>query len=95
MIYWPSKPAANIRTYGLDWTPLLSKIGDPTITGSAWAVLSGSAIVTAPQTVDPNGKIVYTRVSGGTANASTTIRNTVTLSNGQVWSCDVVLKVRA
>lgn len=94
MIYWPSKPAANVRPYGLDWGPLLSKLGNPSITASAWSVLSGTAGI-ANGTIDPDGQHVYTTVNGGTADKETVFRNTVTLSNGQVWSADIFLKVRA
>lgn len=94
MIYWPTKTVAEVVDRGLDWSPALSELGDPLITDSAWEKLRGAADA-AFGSVDADGKKVYTRVSGGEANAESVFRNTVTLSDGQVVQTDVFIKTRA
>lgn len=94
MIYWPTKTVAEVVDRGLNWSPALSELGDLSIVGSAWEKLRGAADV-AFGTIDPDGKKVYTRISGGEANAESVFRNTVTLSDGQVVQTDVFIKTRA
>jgi hypothetical protein len=94
MIYWPTKPQAAIWDLGLDWAPTLGKLGDPTITGSVWTRLRGTANVAAGAIV-AGARQVVTRVSGGTPDEETIFRNQVTLSDGKVLIEDVFLKVRA
>lgn len=94
MIYWPTKAVADVRDYTLDWTPTLSKLGDPTIVSSIWTRLRGDADFTAG-TIVLSSRGTLTRISNGTANTETVFRNTVTLSDAKVLTEDAFIKVRA
>ena len=93
VIYWPTKLAAETVDYGADWAPTLSRVGDETITDSAWALISGDVTV-GVDAIDADARGTSVRISGGTANTAAVVRNTVTLSDGQVLTTDAHLKVR-
>lgn len=94
MIYWPTKAPGDSIDYGMDWGPTLSKLGDPTITLSVWAVVSGD--VTLPvHTINAGGRETVVRVAGGTDGSEAIVRNTVTLSDGQTIHEEAFLKIRA
>lgn len=94
MIYWPTKTPAAIIDYGADWAPTLSRLGDPTITNSVWAVLSGDVTITT-QSIDADSRGTGVGVSGGTDGTDSILENTVTLSDGEVLTEKAYLKVRA
>lgn len=94
MIYWPTKTPATEIDYGMDWAPTLSLLGDPTITFSTWAVLSGD-VTTSATGIDPDGKGTGVRVSNGTSGTDAILENTVTLSDGEILTEKAYLKIRA
>lgn len=93
MIYWPTKAPAEIIDYGMDWGPTLSRLNDPTISESAWALVSGDVVI-GVSSIDANGRGTRVRISGGTDATAAVIRNTVTLSDGQVLTEEAYLKIR-
>lgn len=94
MIYWPTKSPAEIIDFGMDWAPTLSKLDDPTITGSVWAVASGDVVLGATS-IDADNRGTQVRLSGGTDGTDSIVKNTVTLSNGDVLEEKAYLKVRS
>lgn len=94
MIYWPTKAPGDSIDYGMDWGPTLSKMGDPTIVSSAWTVVSGS--VTLPvAAIQAGSRGTLVRVAGGTDGSEAIVRNTITLSDGEVIHEEAFLKIRA
>lgn len=94
MIYWPTKAPSDTIDYGLDWGPTLSKLDDPTIVGSEWTIVSGN--VTVPSnTIAAGSRGTVARVAGGTDGTEAILRNSVTLSDGQVIHEEAFLKIRA
>lgn len=94
MKYWPTKTVEAVHDRGLDWGPTLNRLGDPSIVNSVWTRLRGSANVIS-SSIDPDGRRVYARVSGGLADDNTVWRNAVTLDNAVVLTEDVYMKTRA
>lgn len=94
MIYWPTKAPSDQIDYGMDWGPTLSRMGNPTITVSTWALVSGDVAIGA-STIDGDGRGTEVRITGGTDATDAVVRNTVTLSDGQVLHEEAYLKIRA
>lgn len=94
MIYWPTKTPAEVMDYGMNWGPTLSELGDPTITGSAWAVLSGDVTLTG-DSIDADNRGTQVRVNGGTDATDAVVQNTVTLSDGEVLTEKAYIKIRS
>jgi hypothetical protein len=94
MIYWPTKAPGDSIDYGMDWGPTLSKLGDPSITLSAWAVVSGDVTIPA-NTIAAGSRGTVARVAGGTDGTEAIVRNTVTLSDGQILHEEAFIKIRA
>ena len=94
MIYWPNKPAGETRAYGVDWRPVLSKLGDPTIVSSSWARLFGDSDSSSPS-VDVDGRGTNLYVAGGTVDTPQKFRNTVQLSDSSILFVDCFFRVRA
>lgn len=94
MKYWPTKTGAGVRDQGLDWRPMLSKLGDPTITLSSWTRLHGDAEIILSSIHDDERRTIA-RVSGGTVGVNTVFRNQVILSNGMILDEDVFQRIRA
>jgi len=91
MQYWPSKIAAGAYDMGLDWAPALAELGDLTITGSTWSIISGDVVLSNFSFTTTKTAV---RVSAGTAGSEAVVRNLVTLSNGEKYHEDAFLKVR-
>jgi hypothetical protein len=94
MIYWPTKAPSDSIDYGMDWGPTLSKMGDPTIVTSNWAVVSGTVTLPA-KAIAAGSRETLVRVAGGTDGTEAIVKNTVTLSDGQIIHEDAFLKIKA
>lgn len=95
MIIWPSKTEGELKDYGLNWSPALSKLsGNPTIVASSWTRLSGSATKSA-EVIQTDAKRTGIKIGGGTVGAVSVFRNTVTLSTGPILAADAQVRVRA
>jgi hypothetical protein len=94
MKYWPTKTSAEVKDYGLNWGPTLSKFPGRSIVASEWTRLRGTAVA-GSGSLDADGRHTYTRVLGGDPNTDSTFRNTVTLDDGSIFDEDVLIKTRA
>lgn len=92
MIYWPTKTPAAVIDYGMDWGPTLSRLSDPSISNSVWAIVSGDVTLGISSI---NGVETGVRVSGGTDGTDAVVQNTITLSDGEILTEKAYLKVRA
>lgn len=81
----PKQPGET-RKYGGDWRPALAKYPGVTITASSWALVPGTdgALSLGAAAINPAGDQTTVLLSAGTAGTVYTLRNTVTLSDGQV-----------
>ena len=89
MIYWPSKLAGEAVDRGANWAPTLGDLGDATIQGSSWALTQGDVTLSA---ASYTAKTTSIRVSAGTSGEHI-LRNTVTLSDGQILQQFAFIKV--
>lgn len=94
MIYWPTKGPSDQIDYGMDWGPTLSRLDDPTISVSNWTLVSGDVTIGVAG-IAADGRSTEVRISGGTDATEAVVRNTVTLSDGQVLHEEALVKVRA
>lgn len=94
MIYWPTKGPSDVIDYGMNWAPTLARLGDPTITVSTWTLVSGNVVI-GPDSIDADSRGTEVRISAGTDGTDAVLRNTVTLSDGQVLHEEAFVKVRA
>lgn len=92
----PKQPLEVTRYVG-DWRPrLLARAPGETISQSVWAVLSpDSVLTTSGAAISSDGLQTSALFSGGTAGAVYIVRNTVTLSDGQIWVGYGLLRVEA
>ena len=89
----PKQPEET-ATYVGDWRRFLAAIGSVTIASSAWAVVGGDGMLAiAGSAIGPDLKQTSVTLSSGTAGQVYTLRNTVTLSDGQVRRRYGVLEV--
>jgi len=94
MIYWPTKGPSDVIDYGMDWGPTLSRIGNPTISNSVWALVSGDVTIGA-SSIDADGRGTEVRISAGTNGTDAVVRNTITTSDGQTVHEEAFVKIRA
>lgn len=94
MIYWPTKTPGAAIDYGADWGPTLSKLGDPTIVSSVWSLISGDVTI-GVSGISGGAQETLVRISGGTDGTEAIVKNTVTLSDGQILDEKAFLKIRA
>lgn len=95
MIYWPTKSPTEVIDYGMNWAPTLSLLtGSPTIVSQTWTIVSGNVTLGA-QSIDADGKGTNVRVSAGTDGTEAIVKNTVTLSDGQIIDENAFVKIRA
>lgn len=94
MIYWPTKAPTDSIDYGMDWGPTLSKMGDPSIVSSSWAVVSGN-VTLGPDAIAAGSRETLVRVSGGTDGSEAIVRNIITLSDGEIIHEEAFLKIKA
>lgn len=89
----PKQPEES-KYYSGDWRRKLAAFPGVTITQSVWAAIGGDGALTiGSQAIDGTGTQTSALFSGGTAGVVYTIRNTVTLSDGQVWRGYGVLEI--
>lgn len=81
----PKQPGES-RKYGGDWRSALAKFPGVTISTSAWALVPGSdgALTLGASAINSAGDQTSVLVGSGTAGTVYTLKNTVTLSDGQV-----------
>jgi len=84
-------PADNTQ-YRMDWTPILTALGE-TINSSVWTVESG--LTAGISTVSPSGTPTMADIwlSGGTADRSYEVGNTITTNTGRVLRRSMVVRV--
>ncbi len=91
----PKQPEET-KYYSGDWRKKLAGLPGVTITASAWAIIGGDGVLTVTSpAIDGTGTITSALFGGGTAGSVYTIRNTVTLSDGQVWRGYGTLEIAA
>lgn len=91
----PKQPA-EAKYYTGDWRKRLAAFPGVTIVASVWDVIGGDgALVKSNEAIDGTGTITSVLFGGGTAGAVYTVRNSVTLSDAQVWRGYGVLEVAA
>lgn len=91
----PKQPN-EIKRYGGDWRVKLAPYTGLTITGSTWAIISPDAVLTVSGgAIAPDGLTTSAMFQGGTPGSAYVVRNTVTLSDGQVWHGYGLLRVEA
>lgn len=84
---WPSKSTGEVIFYGLNWS---QPLGTDTIATSSWA-LSATDIVEDSSSFWPYGTTIL--LSGGTANTTYTVTNTITTASGQTFVEPVSIRV--
>lgn len=90
----PKQPGES-RKYGGDWRPALARFSGVTISASTWSLVPGSdgALTLGSTAINPAGDQTSVLVGGGTLGTVYTLKNTVTLSDGQVLYGYGVLEV--
>lgn len=89
----PKQPTETVA-YGGDWRLRLARFPAVIISQSTWAaVTTDGALVLSGGAIDSSGKQTSVLISGGTAGYVYTVKNTVTLSDGQVWHGYGVLEI--
>lgn len=90
----PKQPGES-RKYGGDWRPMLAKFPGVTITASSWALVPGSdgALTLGAAAINPAGDQTSVLIGAGTAGTVYTLKNTITLSDGQTLYGYGVLEV--
>jgi len=90
----PKQPEEK-RRYGGDWRARLAYFPGVTITNSSWSLVSGSdgALTISGAAISSDGQQTSALFSNGTAGVVYTVKNTVTLSDGQVWYGYGVLEI--
>lgn len=83
------KDPEEIRDYGINWAP---DIGNRTIVGSVWSVVSGSVAIQIDSHTDTTTTV---RLTGGTADETCSLLNHVTLSNGEEYEMTCKLSVKS
>lgn len=90
----PKQPDEQTR-YGGDWRARLSYFPGVTIVTSSWSLVPGSdgALSIGGSAISVDGTQTSALFTGGTAGTVYTVKNSVTLSDGQVWHGYGVLEV--
>jgi hypothetical protein len=90
----PKQPGES-RKYGGDWRPALARFPGVTIVGSAWSLVPGSdgALTLGTAAINGAGDQTSVLLGGGTAGVVYTLKNSVTLSDGQILYGYGVLEV--
>lgn len=89
----PKQPAEN-KYYTGDWRKRLAHFPGVTISASVWDIVGGDgALVKSNEAIDGAGTQTSVLLGGGTAGQVYTLRNSVTLSDAQVWRGYGVLEI--
>lgn len=90
----PKQPDES-RRYGGDWRARLDQWPGATIVTSVWALVAGSdgALTISGSAINGDGTMTSALFAGGTAGTVYTVKNTVTLSDGQIWHGYGVLEI--
>lgn len=83
------KDPAETRYYRMDWS---AHLGTDTISTSSWTIPAGLTLV-ANGVVSGNTK-TYVLLSGGTANQSYILTNTIVINTGEIYQRSGRLDVR-
>lgn len=80
----PKQPGET-KKYGGDWRATLARYTGVTITASSWSLVPGSdgALAIGAAAINSAGDQTSVLLSGGTAGTVYTLKNVVTLSDGQ------------
>lgn len=90
----PKQPDES-RRYGGDWRARLAQWPGVSIVGASWSLVPGSdgALSIGGGAINGDGTMTSALFTGGTAGTVYTVKNSVTLSDGQVWHGYGVLEV--
>lgn len=90
IVFRQSKDPNDARDYTLDFTAALAP--GEMLTACVATVISGALLVAGSGTV--YGALATTRLTGGTAGETATVRYRVTTSTGQQWDCTASIAIR-